>query len=637
MQYRIFKPGALALALWSLAGAAQGQSQTETIYVSATRAESPALPVAAPIVVIDRDQIRASGATQVSEVLRAQAGIQLLDSDGSGTRNTTVSMRGFSGNAANNTLVLVDGRRLNNPTLAGPALNTVALQDVERIEIVQGSAGVLYGDQAVGGVINIITRQVRGQEAYGSLDVTRSSFDTASYRLSLNEGYSNGVTVRLNGEKRYTDNYRDNHDQNTENLVASLGYRFDGGHLLIERQWVNDSLRLPGPLTDEAAAENRRQSSTPEDYSDQKTRLTRLAGQWRLAPGWRFLMDYSHRDEEVQGQVSVPLTQVTEVNSYSPRLVNRYRAPNGIATWTLGYDRTDADYARYSEWGDVRAEQTIDAYYSHVIYPLTETLNLTAGLRRSQVDDRQPDSGAEYEQRVTAKDIGLSYQLTGNVRLFGRRADGFRFANVDENAWTLPDVDRLDVQTSRSHEVGAAWRGRLGEWQTAFYDMTIDNELAYDGQQTANVNLPESDRRGAVLDGRYPISDAWDLSLNYTYTDAAVAAGDYAGNDQPWVAANTGNLALAYRSGDFTWYVDTRYTGSRYRLGDEANAEGKVAGHTLFGTHFIWVDDGWEFGFRVDNLTDREVAGYRETYAPGMNVQYPSPGRRYEARLSLSF
>ncbi len=96
----------------------------ETVYVSATRSETAQMPVATQIKIITEEEIRVTGAKLLSEVLRTQAGIQLTDSDGSGARNVTASMRGLSG--TNNVLVLVDGRKLNNPSLAAPALNTVA-------------------------------------------------------------------------------------------------------------------------------------------------------------------------------------------------------------------------------------------------------------------------------------------------------------------------------------------------------------------------------------------------------------------------------------------------------------------------------------------------------------------------------
>ncbi|MFA7592969.1 MAG: TonB-dependent receptor plug domain-containing protein, partial [Thiohalobacteraceae bacterium] len=139
---------------------AAGAVRLEPVVVSATRSLQSSVPTPAAISIIDRTEIEASGALQITEVLRGRGGVQLSDPYGDGSR-AVIGMRGFGENAAANTLILVDGRRLNNSDLAAPDLNSIALKDVERIEIIHGSAGVLFGDQAVGGVINIITRVPR--------------------------------------------------------------------------------------------------------------------------------------------------------------------------------------------------------------------------------------------------------------------------------------------------------------------------------------------------------------------------------------------------------------------------------------------------------------------------------------------
>ena len=126
------------------------ETQIPPVIVSAARTEQSTLTTPASITVITRKQIDDSGARHIVEVLRGQGGVQINDLYGDGSR-ASVDMRGFGDAAGSNTLVLVDGRRLNNPDIGSPDLNSIALEDVERIEIVQGSAGVLFGDQAVGG------------------------------------------------------------------------------------------------------------------------------------------------------------------------------------------------------------------------------------------------------------------------------------------------------------------------------------------------------------------------------------------------------------------------------------------------------------------------------------------------------
>ena len=112
----------ISLALLSGASTlnAATANRIEQIIVSGVRTEQPALNSPAAVSVITREDIERSGALTVAEALRGRAGLQIRDTIGDGGRGVVVSMRGFGENAPNNTLVLVDGRRLNNPTLAGP-------------------------------------------------------------------------------------------------------------------------------------------------------------------------------------------------------------------------------------------------------------------------------------------------------------------------------------------------------------------------------------------------------------------------------------------------------------------------------------------------------------------------------------
>ncbi len=143
-----------SISMSTFAAEAESATIDETITVIG-RSENSPMNIAANVNVIDAAAIEMSGATSLTEVLRGQSGIQISDSNS----GAVFSMRGFSASqAANNTLILVDGRRLNNIDIAAPSINAIPLHQIERVELLSGSAGVLYGDQAVGGVINIITK-----------------------------------------------------------------------------------------------------------------------------------------------------------------------------------------------------------------------------------------------------------------------------------------------------------------------------------------------------------------------------------------------------------------------------------------------------------------------------------------------
>ena len=129
----------------------------ETVVVTGTRTHQSIERVPANVTVIDEEGIRNSNAKTVVDLLRYEEGIVVRDVLGTG-KTAQVDLRGFGETGPYNTLVLVDGRRVNEIDLSGVDWTQIPLEQIERIEIVRGTGTVLYGDNAVGGVINIITK-----------------------------------------------------------------------------------------------------------------------------------------------------------------------------------------------------------------------------------------------------------------------------------------------------------------------------------------------------------------------------------------------------------------------------------------------------------------------------------------------
>src|SRR5690606_33663339 len=155
-------------------------------------------------------------------------------------------------------LVLIDGRRLNNTDLAGPDLSAISLADVERIEIIQGSAGALYGDQAVSGVINIITR--RPEKFGGRVALLGGSYNRSGIRGSLHDRFTHGLSYRFSVERIDSDNYRRHNELEFGSVLARIDYDYSGGNVFIEQQSIREKLQTPGALLEAEAEIDRRQS-----------------------------------------------------------------------------------------------------------------------------------------------------------------------------------------------------------------------------------------------------------------------------------------------------------------------------------------------------------------------------------------
>lgn len=199
------------------------KSELGEIVVTATRYEEHLSAIPANVTVITEEEIRNSTAQNIPDLLRNEVGIKVNDINGS-RRNYTVDIRGFGETAGSNTLVLVDGRRVNQADLSGTDWTQIPLDRAARIEIIRGGSGsVLYGDNASGGVINIITkegdrllRKVTG--AFGSY----STFD-GSADLSGREG---GFSYALSGNTLTSDGYRDNSDTRAKDRACAAGGTF---------------------------------------------------------------------------------------------------------------------------------------------------------------------------------------------------------------------------------------------------------------------------------------------------------------------------------------------------------------------------------------------------------------------------
>jgi len=191
----------------------------DTIVVTATRKEISIKDSTVPITVIDRQQIEQSLASDLSELLRFEAGLEIGRNGGPG-QTTSVFMRGTN---SNHTLLLIDGVRVNPGTIGGAAFQHVAPEIIERIEIVKGARSALYGTEAIGGVINVITRQADKSSIDFSLGY--GSFDTRSADINggfASENGSVGGTLNWNTTDGYEIRTDSDIERGYDNLTANL-------------------------------------------------------------------------------------------------------------------------------------------------------------------------------------------------------------------------------------------------------------------------------------------------------------------------------------------------------------------------------------------------------------------------------
>lgn len=626
-----------------------------TVIVTGTRSPQPINRLPAGVTVIDRTQIEASGATHLDQVLRQSGLVQVSDIYGDGSR-AQVDARGFGDTANANTLVLVDGRRLNNSDITPPDLNSVALRDVERIEILQGSAGALYGDQAVGGVINIITR-APGARAY-ALEAEGGSYDALGVKLRAADR-AGALAWRLSGGTRSSDNYRDHNQIRQSNALGRADWITDGGSVFAEAGFIAEDLQTPGAMFENDVREDRRQAlpNFRNDFSDTRTQTWRVGADRALgASPWRALAEATYRRSEGDFRISFASgasgddsLQERKLGSFNPRLVRSLSLAHGEGTLTLGADAQRSDYLLSSPLGQSRGRQEQLDAYAQVVLPMPLHTALTLGVRHSRLDGEVRDDfsfvdAEAYGDDQTAGGLGLAWQPAPAWRLYTRIDRNYRYPKIDELTVSVPfgapASILLDTQHGWSTEAGIEWRGTHGAVELSAFRLVSRDEIAFDPVNFLNFNLDRTRRTGATLSLRWLPLPALTLAANARYVDAEVTDGDFKGQDVPLVASRGGSLSGTWQVAP-AWriYAELQGIGRRPLGGDFDNSLDELPGHGLLNSHLQWQQGRWTARLRINNLLDHEYSEYGgSSFDAGfaeVPAFYPSPGTN--GRLSLAY
>ncbi|MCU7977462.1 TonB-dependent receptor [Shewanella sp. SW36] len=608
------------------------------------RSDKTPLNIAANVNVIDAAAIEMSGATNLTDVLRGQSGIQISDNN----IGTSFAMRGFSASTAvNNTLILLDGRRLNNIDIAAPSLNAIPLNQVDRIEILSGSAGVLYGDQAVGGVINIVTKSP--ENTGGSVQLSGGSFDTYEGRGDVSGAINKDWRYFFTGSYNQGDNYRQHNANETGSILGRIQYKTATDSFFVETSYYDNDRENPGSLTEKQFKDDPRASSNKVEYAHEMTTAARTGYQHQLNQNWALAADLDYSDTLVSSlNWGANSHNTRSLLMFSPKALANYSTRQGELSLVTGLDisRGKADF-------DTMARsnvQQMQSAYLQATVPLSHTLSYVVGGRYARVTDELVDgnvypNGMDLDENAHAFELGLNYRPTAEHRLYVRADDNFRFAKVDEQAYTSPGVFGLKPQTGRSYEAGWDWAVASQTLRVSLYRLDLEDEIVYDSSAVkpiggnfngANVNADASRRYGAGADWDWQVTKALQLGLEYNYTDAEFTDGANDGKELSWVAKHTGR---GYVSMDFAEhfqvFAEAIYTGDRFIEGDNANQGDKLASYVLGNLALNYNRDAWLASLRIDNVFDKDYvsAGY---YGGDWGDSYYS-GRGRDIRFTVGY
>ncbi len=586
--------------------------------------------------IISKEDITAVGATSVQQVLQTLGGVQLQDTSGNGSQ-VLLSMRGFGGNASSNTLFMVNGIPLTNPDLAPPDLNAIPIQQIEYVEIFAGSESVLYGDQAVGGTINIMTKQ--SSKDHAVIGCSIGSFD----QIKCNAGLSkllNTINFSMSVLRNQTNNYR-NHNDYAQNLLSgSLHYPYQTGSIIFDYKIANESMQFPGALTSEQVRENRRQANNDTDYFKNFSGFYHIHYKQELSANWNFDMDVVRRSMDGNGVLSSGFNQDRFINYLKPQI----KGTIGESLVTTGLDVENDSYSLTTDFGLTDDKLIKYGIFTLVNMPISKKLTLAFGARGARQNSQLVSlDGSTTINSAIVSTIELKSMFSEYFSVYLRRAGSFRFPKADENASASPVVNGLKTQQGVSYETGLEYHWYNTSTQFSIYQLNLKDEITFDPNQTpedpfgTNRNFDPTVRKGFSIAEKISITEKISLGGQYNLINARFQSGPNAGNRIPLVAESNFQANLNYQLSD-RWAIFTEaiYTGNQFAANDDANIVGALGGYTFYNLNIKYEYNALVASFRVNNITNKYYYFYSvfNIYNETESF-YPAPG--INALLTVSY
>jgi len=623
----------------------------EKVVVTATRDVEEIRKIPANVTVITKEEIGQSNAQNVVDLLRNDVDIEVRDFYGNG-KSASVDIRGFGETGPLNTLVLVDGRRVNEIDLSGVDWSQIPLDQVERIEIIRGPGSVLYGDNAVGGVINIITKKPE-KPFSAKAEVVGGSYGYNKESASVS-GKWGPLSAILNASHNATDGYRENGFLRAKDVGGKVIYDLNENiSFNLSGTFHQDDQGLPGALPKAIYEADRQATIAPDDKAKTNDWYLALGAKAKLWDLGRLEMDLSYRNREVKDLFqSYSFSDKRNLSTWgvTPRYILEkplWILPNKL---TLGLDfyHSDSNVFSESSFGSNRVEVTKQSIGAYVLDELSllKSLILSMGYRQEWVTydlfQDVPRAKDKKNNNEPAWNVSLDYLFGKKSSAFLSVKRSFRFPVSDELIQFFPTFQvnpGMKPQTGYQYEAGVrhAFTDQIEANLTLFWVETRD-EIFFNPYTYTNENFPKTRRQGIEIGAKVRPLQWLTLWGNYSYIKPTLQEEPYSGNDIPGVPRHKGSVGADVQIwGGLSFNTRANLVGSRYFISDWANKVDKLDGYYSIDAKLSYAWKGLKAFVGVNNLTNQKFSEFGVVNATGAQFYYPSPERNFIGGLSYTF
>ena len=630
--------------------------KTSDVFVTATRVPIAKNNVIADVTTISSEDIERAGSSSLPELLQRQPGIEISNLGGAG-KVSTLSLRGTS---STHSIVLIDGMRVGAATSGFSAIEHIPLSQIEKIEILRGPASSLYGQDAIGGVIQIFTKKgVDGFKPY--VGIGYGSYNTSNFQSGIRGG-NNQTTYAINFAAMNTDGFSafipnpnntsgavtnaanlDKDGYKNYSLSSSLNHKINQDYEIDLQYFLSE-----GKNKFDQQFANFAPFVDFKNEARQKSYGLNLKGQINNA--WQSSIKIGQSTDKYldkqKWNPNIGVYDPTPTSSWGcggfcgaqdSSLVDLYKTTQNQFTWQNNIKLNKGSLTLLYDFLEQKIKTTD-------LYEKTQRTNHGVMVGYSLIEDKhnfqsnfRKDFNSAYDDAVTGN-IGYAYSINSNWTIAS--SYGTAFVSPSFNyLYSLADTyalgnPNLKPEKSKNIEGSIRYKDDSGSISLTMFQNKIDDFIIYSnptystGSRTTTQNLNKAEIQGLTISG--------DQFLGHFQIKGSVTSQSAKNEDTdkylPRRASLIGNISLNYYIGQWNIGVEETFSGNRFN--DAANTV-NLSGYALTNIVADYkINDKLKLNLRLNNVFDKDYSLAAEGES---GFRYQTAGRNIFANLNYDF
>ncbi|MEK0423789.1 MAG: hypothetical protein RLZ95_1699 [Bacteroidota bacterium] len=596
-------------------------SKLDDVIVTANKIEQKQNSTGKVVTVITSEQLNARAGQTVAQVLSEQAGMYLPGALSNAGTVPSIYMRGAS---SGRTLILVDGAPVGDPSMISNEfdLNLIPLAQIERIEILKGSQSTLYGSDAIGGVINIITKKKAGSFITGG--ASKGTYDTKTNQVAFN-GVLAKINYTLGFENQKAEGFSSAMDKNNTGNFDKDGYKNNSWYTKLNYN-INDKWSLQAntrKTSYKASIDYGAFKDDKDEYFKNATTMSGLLLKYKKEKSvFQFQYQYTTQDRSYLND-SADRTYLTYENNvyagkthFADAFLSKSIGKN--VQWIIGsdfrYGSYNQTYESISAWGPYNESFKDTFQYQNSLYG---SLLVNDASKKWLLE-----LGTRYNHHSRYGDnqtftMSPSYVIKPGMRIISSISSGFKAPSLYQISYNT----NLKAETSMNAEIGFDFKSNPVDARVVYFNRTINNGIDYNYIDYNFFNFIKQKVNGLEVELSHRLPKNQWVSVNYTLLNGQET------NQNRITTTDTitynyllkrpkYSVQLQYNIEYKKWQASLsgRYISSRYDVGGYATPDVKLDYYTLFNAHIQYRENNWlSFYLDVQNiLQDRfqEIYGY---------------------------